>query len=61
MLVPEVMIEWWCYENAQGRCRRNVISRNRESVQNDLRAIDKDAPVYTYPDGCTPMRVLSDD
>jgi len=58
--IPDVEIQWRCYENAPDKCRKNVVARARPSLPNDLRAIEKYAPIYTYPDGCQPIPVATD-
>ena len=55
--VPDVEIEWRCYDNAPTRCRRNLLADRSDSLARDLEALEKYASLYTYPDGCTPIPI----
>jgi hypothetical protein len=49
-LVPGVRIQWWFFANDPETCRHNVRGRARaQSMENELREIDKMGPGYTIP------------
>ncbi|OFV96503.1 MAG: hypothetical protein A3H28_06205 [Acidobacteria bacterium RIFCSPLOWO2_02_FULL_61_28] len=55
--IPGVKVEWHYFENDPIRCRRNVIRRKSNSVQQELLNIDRYSPGYDIPSPATLIRV----
>ena len=55
--IPKAKVEWHCFENDPFKCRRNVLQRNSNSVQQELSNINRYSPVYVITSSATLIRV----
>ena len=55
--IPNSRIEWIYFENAPDKCLRNIECHARESLSDDLEALENFQRLYCIPDGVTPIPV----